>query len=167
MSRIESKTSIGNALALQYDKTFNMITDGIENVSDELWNLNKNDWRFAWNSFHIVETISFYIHDDPNEMKWGERAGINWKKDKGDSLIEKMNKITKDLVKSYIIDVKENLNQKFKNMSDAKFLSKDKFGQNFSSNLERHIYSIRHAIFHAGELNKTLRDNNEKRINWQ
>lgn len=166
MNSMDNKSSIGNALALQYDKIFNMTTEGIDKVSEKLWKLYKNDWRYAWNSFHIVETISYHLQDGPNEMKWGERAGINWEKDKGDSLIEKMNKITKDLVKSYIIEVKENLNQKFKNTSDAEFLSKDEFGY-FSSNLERHIYSIRHAIFHAGELNKTLRDNNEKRIKWQ
>ncbi len=166
MNSIDSKSSIGNALALQYDKIFNMLTDGIDNVSEGLWKLYKNDWRYAWTSFHIVETVNYHFHDGPNEMKWGERAGINWDIDKGDSLVEKMNKITKDLVKSYIIEVKENLNQQVKNTSDSEFLSKDKFGF-FSSNLERHIYSIRHAIFHAGELNKTLRDNNEKRIKWQ
>lgn len=166
MSSIDSKSSIGNALTLQYDKIFNMITDGIDNVSDELWKIYRNDWRYAWNSFHIVETINYHLLDDPNEMRWGERAGINWEKDKGDSLVEKMNKITKDFVKSYIIEVKENLNQKFKNTSDVEFLSTDKFSD-FSSNLERHIYSIRHAIFHVGELNKTLRNNNEKRIKWQ
>ncbi len=54
MSSIDSKSSIGNALTLQYDKIFNMITDGIDNVSDELWKIYRNDWRYVWNSFHIV-----------------------------------------------------------------------------------------------------------------
>jgi len=39
------------------------------------------------------------------------------------------------------------------------FLSEDDFGF-FDSNLERHIYSIRHAAHHIGELNKVLRNLN-------
>ena len=157
---------IGEAIASQYDKIWEMMFDAIYNAPDELWKYFKNVWGYAWNSFHVVEAIYFFTLDDPKGMIWGERANINWEKDKGIKSLEKMAKIPKVLVREFIDEIRDSWRTKIKEKPDDYFLSKDDFGR-FTSNLERHIYSIRHAAHHIGELNKELRNFDAKRIKWQ
>ena len=159
-------SSIGEAIASQYDKIWEMMFDAINNASDDVWKYFKSKWGYAWNSFHIVEGIFYYTLDDPKAMVWGERANINWEKDKGPKALEKMSKIQKESVREFIDEIRDKGLMKIKEKSDNYFLSKDDFGT-FASNLERHIYSIRHAAHHIGELNKELRDFNAKRIIWR
>jgi hypothetical protein len=158
--------SIGEALSSQYDKIWEMMFNVIDNASDEIWKYFNNKWGYAWNSFHVIEGIFFYILDDPEEMVWGERANINWEEDKGSKALEKMGKLSKELVRKFIDETKRIVHLKIKEKPDDYFLSKDNFGY-FSSNLERQIYSIRHAAHHIGELNKALRKLNAKTIKWQ
>ncbi|MHA2009478.1 MAG: hypothetical protein ACXABO_02565 [Promethearchaeota archaeon] len=159
-------TSIGEAIASQYDKIWKMMFDAIDNASDDLWKYFKNSWGYAWNSFHVVEVIFYHTLDDPKAIAWGERANINWEKDNEVIFVEKMTKISKELVREFIDEIRDSWQTKIKEKPNDYFLSKDDFGD-FASNLERHIYSIRHAAHHIGELNKALRDFNNKRITWQ
>ncbi len=166
MNEKTKNTSIGEAFASQYDKIWEMLLDAIDNASDDLWKYFKNTWRYAWNSFHVVEVIFYFTLDDPKGMSWGERANINWEIDNDVKSLEKKAKITKELVREFIDEIRESWHTKIKEKSDDHFLSKDDFGT-FASNLERHIYSIRHAAHHIGELNTELRDFNAKTIEWQ
>ena len=166
MSEKPKNTSIGEAFALQYDKIWEMLSEAIDNASDDLWKYSKSTWRYAWNSFHVVEVIFYFTLDDPKGIRWGERAGINWEKDSEIRSLEKMKKITKELVREFIDEIRDSWSTKIKEKSNDHFFSKDDFGT-FASNLERHIYSIRHAAHHIGELNTELRDFNDKTIEWQ
>ena len=166
MNEKTKNTTIGEAFASQYDKIWEMLLEGIDNASDDLWKYFKNTWRYAWNSFHVVEVIFYFTLDDPKGMSWGERANINWEKDNEIKSLEKKAKITKESVREFIDEIRDSWDAKIKEKSDDHFLSKDDFGT-FASNLERHIYSIRHAAHHIGELNKELRNFNAKRIKWQ
>jgi hypothetical protein len=159
-------TSIGEAFASQYDKIWEMLLQAIDNASDDLWKYIKNTWRYAWTSFHVVEVIFYFSLDDPKGMKWGERVNINWEKDNDVTSSEKMAKITKELVREFIEEVRDRWSIKIQEKSNDHFLSKDDFGT-FTSNLERHIYSIRHAAHHIGELNTELRDFDDKTIHWE
>jgi hypothetical protein len=166
MNEKSKNTSIGEAFASQYDKIWEMLLEAIDNASDDLWKHFKNTWRYAWNSFHVVEVIYYFTLDDPKGINWGERANINWEKDNEIESLEKMTKITKELVREFIDEFRDSWRIKIKEKSDDHFLSKDDFGT-FVSNLERHIYSIRHAAHHIGELNTALREFNNKTIEWQ
>jgi hypothetical protein len=158
--------SIGQAFASQYDKIWVMLLEAIDNASDDLWKHFKNTWGYAWNSFHVVEVIFYFNLDDPKGMIWGERVNIDWEKDNEVKSLEKKAKITKELVREFIDEIRDSWRIRLKEKSDDYFLSKDDFNT-FTSNLERHIYSIRHAAHHIGELNTELRDFNDKTIHWQ
>ena len=166
MDEETKNTSIGEAIASQYDKIWEMMSDAIDNASDDLWKYFKNIWGYAWNSFHVVEVIFYFTLEDPKGIVWGERANIDWEKDNGIKSLETMAKIPKELVRDFIGEIRDSWQIKIKEKSDDYFLSKDDFGT-FASNLERHIYSIRHAAHHIGEMNKELRNFNVKRIKWQ
>ena len=166
MNEKTKNATIGEAIASQYDKIWKMMDDAIDNASDDVWKYFKNMWGYAWNSFHVVEGIFYYTLDDPKEMVWGERANINWEKDSEPKALEKMVKIPKELVREFIDETRDSGHMKIKERPDDYFLSKDDFGT-FASNLERQIYSIRHAAHHIGELNKVLRNFNAKRIKWR
>ncbi len=84
----------------------------------------------------MVEVIFYFTLDDPEGMNWGERANINWEKDNEIKSLEKMTKITKELVREFIDEIRDSWYKKIKEKSDEHFLSKDDFGT-FTSNLER------------------------------
>lgn len=166
MSDKLKKNSVGNNILAQFDQSWKMLSEAIDNAPDDLWIELKNDWCYAANVFHIIESVDFYSKEDKAGMEWGKRIGIDWSKDSKEEVNKKRQKISKDLNRNYLAEIKEKLEKIFKNTSDYVFLQADNF-KYFSSNLERQIYSLRHAAHHIGELNKALREHGYKRIKWQ
>ena len=166
MEKITIKNSIKDVLLSQYQNCWEKTKLAIENASDEVWSFLKDEWCFAWNAYHVIEGMDFYSRKTPKGMEWGIRAGIDWNKDDKETVAEKYKSITKDLVREYLKDLTEKVNQNLIETSDNDFLQPGEFKW-FKSRLERHLYSIRHAEFHIGELNKSLRDFGNKRIKWQ
>ena len=166
MSGNLKKSSLGNIVLVQFDQCWKMLSEAIDNATDDLWIEFENDWCYAGNVFHIIEAVDFYSRTDKEGMKWGKRAGIDWDRDSKEEANKKRQKITKVSNQNYMEEIKEKLNKVLKNTSDETFLQADNF-KYFSSNLERQIYSLRHAAHHIGELNKVLREHGNKRIKWQ
>jgi hypothetical protein len=166
MEKITIKNSIKDVLLSQYQLCWEKALNAIENSSNDLWLDLKNDWCYAWNAYHIIEGMDFYSRTSPEGMEWGKRAGIDWNKDDKEVAEKKYQKITKDLVREYLDDLKENVTRNLHNTSDSDFLQQGEFKW-FKSRLERHLYSLRHAEFHIGELNKSLRQSDNLRIKWQ
>ncbi|MHA1932545.1 MAG: hypothetical protein ACW96X_08410, partial [Promethearchaeota archaeon] len=123
VTKEEVEISIGEAFASQYDKIWEMLLEAINNASDNLWKYIKNTWHYAWTSFHVVEVIFYFTLDDPKGMIWGERANINWEKDNEVKSLEKMTKITKELVREFIDEIRDSWHTNIKAKSDDHFLA--------------------------------------------
>jgi hypothetical protein len=141
-----------------------MLRNAVENVPDKKWHNGFAEWYFSLTAFHIVETMEFYLRDNPDGMKWGARAGFDWDKveDKEKDILPK---ITKKLVIDYLDDMEKRLDETLTSTNDQKISSKDGFHW-FKSVFEKYIYLLRHNMHHNGELSKTLRDWECERSKW-
>ena len=169
---------IAEQLVKQFDRSWEMLTQAIENVPDEKWtdsveNVNipwsetkgKNVWYFSNRVFHIIQTVEFYARDDPNDFKWGGRiGGIDWK---SESPEETASRIMKKDMLEYLSETKGSLSKKLSSFSDDELFEQDGFSEWQTSRFAKFIYTLRHSMWHIGELGRAMRDCNCERINWQ
>ena len=97
-------------------------------------------------------------------MEWGARGRIDW--DSLDSLDEKIKYLTKDFLRDYLNEIKGTLTSTLSTLSYQQMVSTDDFSW-FSSILDKYLYLLRHNMMHIGELNKTLRDFQRPRLQWE
>ena len=158
------ENTLVRGLVRQYQSSCKMLRTAIENVPDEKWHDGSEGWYFSLTAYHIVETMEFYINDDPDVMKWGNRAGFDW-----DNIENKerdvLPKISKNLVTIYLDEVEELVTKTITSIDSKKFASKDGFHW-FESVFEKYLYLLRHNMHHNGELSRTLRDWGCKRSKW-
>ncbi|MHA2047555.1 MAG: DinB family protein [Candidatus Thorarchaeota archaeon] len=156
---------LSQSILNQFLKALEMTHDAIKNVPDSKWHERYGKWFFSLNAYHNVETIAFYIRNDPKGMKWGERAGFSW-----DDVKEIENdilpKINKDLVVEYIEDMKEALSTLLQDPADDFLLGNDSF-RGFSCVLEKLQYALRHTAQHCGELSLALRSWGAPHTKWK
>ncbi|MFW9769839.1 MAG: hypothetical protein ACFFEM_13535, partial [Candidatus Thorarchaeota archaeon] len=67
-------TVLANSLLNQYLRALDMTKDAVEMVPDSRWHDGPEKWFYSLTTYHIVETIEFYLRDDHEGMVWGERA---------------------------------------------------------------------------------------------
>jgi len=141
-----------------------MLRTAIENIPEEKWHDGSDGWFFSFNTYHVVETMEFYMNDNPDAMNWGGRAGYNWDDVKD---IEKdiLPLISKELVTSYLDEMEELVTKTITSMDSKKLEAKDGFHW-FESVLEKFLYLLRHNMHHNGELSRALRDWGCKRSKW-
>ncbi|MHA2365864.1 MAG: DinB family protein [Candidatus Hodarchaeales archaeon] len=161
----EKNLTTGKILLNQFNSSWSMLHQAIENIPEKMWLDTKNDWSFSFNVYHIIETANFYIKNDPKDMIWGKRANIDWNNDSESNIIEKKSKITKNDLLIYLDETKVTISEVLESMADNELMSKDDFKW-FNSIIEKLLYLLRHNMHHIGELNKTLRDYECKRIEW-
>ena len=162
----KKQTNIAEVLVRQFNSSWKMLERAINNVSDELWNKFEIEWGYVRNFIHIIETGEFYNSDTPDDFNWGKFVGIEWKKDSKKEVNKKFEKITKDDVRRYLEVVRSDIQKKLSTFNSEKMLDSDGFMEYIPSIFDKYLYLLRHNMHHIGELNKTLRDNNEKRIDW-
>lgn len=158
------ENALVKGLMRQYQSSWKMLRTAIDNVPDEKWHNGSEGWFFSLNAYHIVETMEFYMNDNPDKMKWGNRAGFNWDKVE-DKEKDVLPKITKGLVLAYLDEIEELVTKTITSMSVEQLEAKDGFHW-FESVLEKYLYLLRHNMHHNGELSKTLRDWGCKRSKW-
>ncbi|MFW9966238.1 MAG: DinB family protein, partial [Candidatus Thorarchaeota archaeon] len=147
----EELEPIPKALMAQYTSVWKMLEDAIKNVPDDRWHDGVGQWYYSQTAYHIIETAEFYLGSDPDIMKWGSRAGINW--DEVTSVEkEALPRLTKELVNSYLQEIGQKWADTLKSVSDVALLETDGFHW-ISSILEKLMYLLRHSNYHIGELN--------------
>jgi len=163
---------------MQFEASWNMLYQSIENVPDEKWaigieTINKpwsetkgmNIWFFSNTVFHTIQTVDFYTRDDPNGFEWGYRiGGIDWK---SESPSVTASRITKKDMLEYLTETKNNLNKKLSSFLDDDLFEQDGFKEWQASRLAKFIYTLRHSMWHIGELGKSMREWGCERINWR
>ncbi|MGY5857727.1 MAG: DinB family protein [Candidatus Thorarchaeota archaeon] len=161
---MNSNDSCVKGLIRQYQSSWKMLRNAVNNIPDDRWHDGSEGWFFSLTAYHLVETQEFYMNDGPDEMKWGSRAGFDWDKveDKEKDVIPK---ITKKLVLTYQDEIEERFMKIMSSMNSEKLDTKDGFHWT-ESILEKYLYLLRHNMHHNGELSRSLRDWGLKRSKW-
>jgi len=167
MSTENQGKRIGVILSREFQNSWSMLREAIENITEEFWQTSENDWSYSWNIYHIIETAEFYSRNTPQGMEWGKRANINWEIDSEEEINNKKSQITKEFLLQYLEEVEKRISDILINSTDDEFFNTDEFDQGNLFVLEKLIYLLRHNMHHIGELNKVLRDSNNERISWR
>lgn len=162
----------------QFDRSWEMLTQAIEKVPDKRWRESveiidvpysetkgMNVWYFADVVFHTIETVDFYTGDGPEGFEWGGRiGGTDWKKE---SPAMRASKISKKDMLQYISETKARLNNKLSSFSEDEVFEGDGFKPHQATRLEKFIYTLRHSMWHIGELGRAMRNWDCERISWR
>ena len=160
-----SEAIMKQSIKSQFESSAAMLHDAVSNVDDERWHDGIGKWYFSLTAYHIVETMRFYNGSNPEEMKWGERAGFSWGKNTN---IENdvLPLITKELVLEFLEEVEEELSGRLNSLSLQDLLEKDDFHW-FKCVFEKYIYLLRHNMHHIGEMVRTLREWGQEPAKWR
>lgn len=175
---MSSEKRIIEHLIQQFQSSWLMLRQSIENIPDDRWAVGieiiektwaeakgQNIWFFSERVHHIIETVEFYTFDNPGTMKWGGRiGGIEWKKE---SPQVTASRIKKDDMMVYIDEIESRLAKKLRSFTDNDLFETDGFSEWQPSRLAKFLYTMRHSMWHIGELSRALRDWECERTNWQ
>jgi len=165
-------------LVNQFESSWKILRQSVENAPDEKWAIGmkpinkpwaeakgQNIWFFSERVYHIIQTVEFYSYDKPDFMKWGSRiGGIEWRKESPEATAAR---IKKDDMLEYLEETKDKLEKKLKSFSDDDLFETDGFSEWQSSRLAKFLYTLRHSIWHIGELSLALRSYDSERTSWQ
>jgi hypothetical protein len=165
-------------LVKQFESSWKMLRQSIENIPAEKWaagiisiekpwaeSKGENIWYFSERVYHIIQTVEFYSYDSPDSMKWGSRiGGIEWRKESPEVTASR---IKKEDMLEYLEETKDRLEKKLRSLSDDNLFETDGFSEWQSLRLAKYLYTMRHSMWHIGELSRALRDYDSERISWQ
>ncbi|MGY5878705.1 MAG: hypothetical protein RTV31_00585, partial [Candidatus Thorarchaeota archaeon] len=120
------QNTLVKGLVRQYQSSWKMLRTAIENIPDEKWHDGSEGWFFSLNAYHIVETMEFYMNDNPDVMNWGSRAGFDWDKVE-DKEKDVLPLISKELVITYLDEMEELVTKTITSMDSKKLEAKDGF----------------------------------------
>ncbi|MCY3413897.1 MAG: ClbS/DfsB family four-helix bundle protein [Candidatus Heimdallarchaeota archaeon] len=154
-----------NAVIKQLDCISDLLHQAIEKAPENKFAETHFKWKYNWNIYHIIETLSFYNQPDPEGFKWASRAGFDWNETPQEDIEELQQNLKKEDLKSYLLEVVGDIHSTVDNFSDIDLASKDGFHW-FDSVVHKYIYAISHTYYHLGELAKTLRDWDAEHMVW-
>ncbi|MBD3190589.1 MAG: hypothetical protein GF308_08090 [Candidatus Heimdallarchaeota archaeon] len=140
-----------------------MLRQAIEKVPENYWFKEKNDWNFAKNVHHILETAEYYLGDSPEGFNWGKLLQT-----------EKENKLSPEDVypsKKTLLGYLEKMEKRtvvvLQTITDKELSLADGFQKYLPSIFEKLIYLLRHNGHHLGELTRMLREWDCERVKWK
>jgi uncharacterized damage-inducible protein DinB len=154
--------TIGNGLADQFERMWMMLREAIDNCADEEWKRDAGHWFLIPSrlAYHTVETVDFYSRQSPVEMDWAGRFGADWETRQTDQLPDR------EPMLDYLEHIRANLGGKLRSMSDQALLADHAFPWTGATVLERMIYTLRHSMFHLGQIQAELRRRGLKGAEW-
>jgi len=155
--------TIGNALADQFERMWVMLREAIENYPDEEWKRDASHWFLIPSrlAYHTIETVDYYSRESPEEMRWAERfGGVDWQTKEAEKLPGR------EAMLDYLEEIRGSLRGKLCSMSDEAFLADHAFPWTGATVLERMIYTLRHSMFHLGQIQAELRRRGLRGAEW-
>jgi len=154
--------SIGNGLADQFERMWLMLREAISNCGDGEWKRDAGHWFLIPSrlAYHIIETVDFYSRESPPEMEWARRFGVDWETREAEKLPGR------EPMLDYLEEIRASLGGKLRSMSDEALLADQAFPWTGATVLERMIYTLRHSMFHLGQIQAELRRRGLKGADW-
>ena len=141
---------------------FHQLTD---KIPEDRLHEGEESWQISWVLYHMIETAEFYYQNSPDMMKWGRRAGLDWKKNTEDEIRKRKKDINKDMLQEYAQEIEKKIEDYLEQTTDAALLEKDGF-EYFDSVVGKLIYLLQHNHYHIGELASILRSMDAERFKW-
>ena len=136
-------------------------------MDDRMWKEFVNEWSYVGTLYHIIDTLEFYSYNSPKDMKEVGELGINTSNINENEIQEQIQSKEKKFFLEYLEKVKSLVNTRIESFNESDLNEQDVFAEwGFKSRFHKFSYVLRHTMFHLGELNKYLRDNNRSRIKW-
>lgn len=154
--------TIGTGLADQFERMWIMLREAIGNCPDEEWKRDAGHWFLIPSrlAYHTIETVDFYGRESPVEMDWARRFGADWETKEAEKLPDR------EPILDYLEEIRGSLGGKLRSMSDEAFLAGHAFPWTGATVLERMIYTLRHSMFHAGQIQAELRRRGLQGAEW-
>jgi hypothetical protein len=155
------KRGLTDVLLRQYERSWQMLRDGVEKCPREQWRDERGDPFFvpARLSFHVIQAVDYYASRSP-EFDW-ERFGFDWEEVDSALLPEQSS------VLDYLDEVKGKVSQEIQRLGTTGLLeTDDSFGPSFGNTLERLLYALRHSHHHVGQLSLEMQRRNLPEIPW-
>lgn len=159
--------NLHKVLIQELNASCDMVKLAIENMDPSIWSIKTNEWSYIQTLYHIIDTIEFYSYDEPKKLIKEGGLGVHLPT----STKEEVNKVIDGQPKEFFFDYLEKVRafttEKINSFSSEELFSTDKFSDwGFTSRFHKLSYTLRHTMMHTGELNKTLRDLQKKRLKW-
>lgn len=154
--------TIGSGLADQFERTWMMLRQAIDNCPDEEWKRDAGHWFLIPSrlAYHTIETVDHYSRESPEDMPWAERFGVDWEMREAEKLPDR------EPMLDYLEEIRGSLKGKLHSMSDEAILGEHAFPWTGATVLERMIYTLRHSMFHLGQIQAELRRRGLKGAEW-
>ena len=154
--------TIGNGLADQFEHMWMMLRETIGNCTDEEWKRDAGHWFLIPSrlAYHIIETVDFYSRESPEGMPFAERFGVDWETREVEKLPDR------ESLLDYLEEIRGSLKGKLRSRPDETILAGHPFPWTGATVLERMIYTLRHSMFHLGQIQAELRLRGLKGAEW-
>jgi len=150
------------AFLSQFQSSWNMLRQAIENVPEGCWNRTYNGWTFSDTVYHIIATQEFYFRDTPEGMEWGRLYGDpKYKADDPEKYYP-----SKAVLLEYQGRLESEISEFFGSKNDSDLEMNDGFKEWLPNVHVKLLYLLRHNAHHIGELARMLREWDAERVSW-
>ena len=150
------------ALVSQFQSSWNMLSQAIDNVPEGCWNRTYNDWTFSDTVYHIISTQEFYFRDTPEGMGWGRLYGDpKYEADDPEKYYP-----SKAVLLEYQGRLEGEISEFFDTKDDSDLERNDGFKEWLPNVHVKLPYLLRHNAHHIGELARMLREWDAERVGW-
>jgi uncharacterized damage-inducible protein DinB len=160
--RVRTMHIIGNGLDDQFERMWMMLREVIGNCPGEEWKRDAGHWFLIPSrlAYHTIETADFYNRESPEGMDWAGRFDVDWETQDAEKLPDR------EPMLDYLEEIRSSLQSKLHSMSDESFLAGHAFPWTGATVLERMIYTLRHSMFHVGQIQAELRRRGLQGAEW-
>jgi uncharacterized damage-inducible protein DinB len=154
--------TIGQGLADQFERMWTMLRETIDNCAEEEWKREAGHWFLLPSrlAYHTIETVEFYSRQSPEGMDWNGRFGVDWETRETERLPDR------EPMVNYLDDIRGSLREKLQSLPDEALTAEHAFPWTGATPLERMIYTLRHSMFHVGQIQAELRRRGLKGAEW-
>jgi hypothetical protein len=146
-------SEIRKVLIRQFDRMWDMLRQAIDNIPDDHWNDENQEWLYSKVAYNIIVTADFYSRDT--------HEGFDWEKQR----IKFKDYSAKEQQLSFLEAIKLKVANRLEKFTVQELMAKDGFHW-FYSRLEKFLYLLRHNAHHIGELAHMLRIWRAERVKW-
>lgn len=155
--------SIVDEFANHFERQFKTLDGIYERASESAWTYQDTRVKGVWQwLLHTLETIEFYLSEKPaDQFPWGHRFGVDWENDQAERVPGK------DEMRAYQKEVEQLARQVLGSKTDQDLTTPEAAapwtGKLYLGKL---LYLMRHTQQHIGDINRVLRLNGDKALEW-
>lgn len=155
-------SSTGAAIAEQFSRTWSMLREAVSLYPPERWTTSEPSFEPtlapARQALHAVETVEYYLSDDPDGFSWGARFGVDWESGDVDRLPSQQDILV------YADEVGGTLQLRVRRMTVG---AASVFPWTGGSVAEHWLYVLRHTQHHVAVMNAMLTMKGQPTANWK